>query len=206
MAKAGHLPTSCKPKGSVIGPTSAKIISEYINRWIKGIRGIFSKYAELGAGLALLTPDEAKKQLDRLKQEVNEWRNNRPQTISFNNNIITVILPAQEEPQRSINLSKIRDPTACKNSVNSLMNAINDLINSVDSLLQFLEGIGDVRPFIIVLHETRKPKKGKGNVTQDNFESVWYHEDLRDYVLKHIRLLLGMVSHHESDSIKLSIR
>jgi hypothetical protein len=206
MTKVKHLLTSCKPKGSVIGPTVAKIISEYIMRWIKEIGKTFSKYAELGAGLALLTPDEAKKQLNRLKQEVTEWRNNRPQTISFNNNIITVMLPAQEEPQRSINLSKIRDPNACKNSVNSLMNAINDLINSVDYLLQFLEEIGDVRPFIIVLHETRKPKKVKDIVTQDNFEYVWYREDLRDYVLKHIRLILGMVSRHESDSIKLSIR
>jgi hypothetical protein len=30
MAKARHLPNACKPKGSVIGPTSAKTISEYI--------------------------------------------------------------------------------------------------------------------------------------------------------------------------------
>jgi hypothetical protein len=167
---------------------------------------IFSKYAELGAGLALLTPDEAKKQLNTLKQEVAKWINNRPQTISLNNNIIAVVLPAQDEPQRSINLSKIQDPDTCRNSIDNIMNAINDLINSVNSLLQFLEGIGDVRPFIIALHETRKSKKGKDIVTQNNFEYVWYNEGLKDYVLKHIRLILGMVSYHESDSIKLSIR
>jgi len=206
VANARHLPSACKPKGSVIGPTSAENIYAYIMKWIKGMGGIFSKYAELGAGLALLTHDEARKQLNMLKQEVAKWINNRPQTISLNNNIITVVLPAQEEPQRSINLSKIRDPNKCRNSINSIMNAINDLMNSVNSLLQFLERIGDVRPFIIALHETRKPKKVKDIVTQNNFEYVWYNEGLKDYVLKHIRLLLGMVSHHESDSIKLSIK
>lgn len=63
-----------------------------------------------------------------------------------------------------------------------------------------------MRLFIIALHETRKPKKVKDIVTQNNFEYVWYNGGLKDYVLKHVRLLLGMVSYHESDSIKLSIR
>jgi hypothetical protein len=84
------------------------------------------------------------------------------------------------------------------------MNTIDDLIKNVNSLLQFLQGINDIRPFIIVLHGPRGLTKV--NVTQNNFEFVWHFEGLKEHVLKFIRLLIGMVSYYEADSIELRIR
>jgi len=201
--KAKSLPNVCKPKGRVIGPTSAEVVSRYIKGWIKELRNIFDEYAELGAGLAFLTPDEAKEQLNIFKQKVEEWIKNKPQTIFLGNNI-AFLLPALDEPQRSIDLSKIRDLNTCKNSIDAIMNTIDDLIKNVNSLLQFLQGINDIRPFIIVLHGPRGLTKV--NVTQNNFEFVWHFEGLKEHVLKFIRLLIGMVSYYEADSIELRIR
>jgi len=207
IEKAKSLLNACKPRGAVIGSTSAEIISRYIKDWIKELRNIFDEYAELGVGLALLTPDEAKEQLKMFMQKISEWISKKPQTFFIGNNI-AFLLPASEESQLrpAIDLSKIRDVNMCKGSIEAFKNLIDELIRSIESLLEFLQKVNDLRPFIVVLHRRWPRKSTQINVTQNSFEIVWHFEGLREYVLELIRVLIGMVPYYEADSIELSIR
>jgi len=202
--KAKLLSNTCKPRANIITGVT-KIVSDYVNDWIKRLMSLFYVYVELGVGLALLTRDEAKEQLEKFKQKINEWVNIRPQVIPSGDNQVIFSLPSSDIQPQAIDLLKISNVRACRDNINAFTEAINALVNNVIQLLEFLSKINDIRPFIITLF--KPPLRSKQTiVTQTNFEYIWYHEGLKEYVLELIRTLIGMVPYYEADRVELRIR
>ena len=204
--KAESLPKVCKPRSdSVIGATLANIVDKYARDWIKKLISIFDEYAELGVGLALLTPDEAKEQLNKFMRKIGNWVDKKPQVI-FTDNQAMFLLPASEIQQPVINLYKIQNPQKCRENINDFSKAIDSLVSSVNQLIDLLSKSSDIRSFIVALLRPSLKYRHINVVTQNNFEAIWHRNGLGEYVLELIRILIGMVPHYEVDRIELEIR
>lgn len=202
--KAKLLSNTCKPRANIITSVT-KIVSVYVNNWIKELMSLFDEYAELGVGLALLTRDEAKEQLEKFKQKINEWVNIRPKVNPIGDNQVIFSFPSSDIQPQAIDLRKVPNDRTCRDNIKAFTEAIDALVNNVKQLLEFLSKVDDIRPFIMTLFKPPLRSK-RTKVTQRNFEYIWYYEGLKEYVLELIRTLIGMVPYYEADRVKLRIR
>ena len=175
----------------------------YMKEWLKKVFVIFSKYRDLHPGLGIISDNEANNYLEDFKKEISDWIRERPKIDIINKNILFT-MPSAQNPQCLVHIDTLIKPEECKKVLNDLNGKIDTLIKHVETLVN---SVGNGRELITLFFElsTVRPMQDKElKVTINNFE-YWWYSSIREFILEHLRLYLGLTARGENDKIMLRI-